>query len=140
MVWFKGQPAVCPFKFNRKPHSNHDLGNTSKQNRTQIRLRSMSLSWAWSSGAWYVVDYAKTGRSTCKEFRCRESIKEGELRIGIEAPEDDHRGSQLGWYHPSCLWKTFLVEVFEMELMCMCKVYTYISTQIFLNYSRVVYS
>ena len=40
-------------------------------------------------------------------FRCRKAIAEGELRIGIEAPEDDHRGSQLGWYHPSCLWKTF---------------------------------
>ncbi|CAK9053186.1 Poly [ADP-ribose] polymerase 1 (PARP-1) (ADP-ribosyltransferase diphtheria toxin-like 1) (ARTD1) (DNA ADP-ribosyltransferase PARP1) (NAD(+) ADP-ribosyltransferase 1) (ADPRT 1) (Poly[ADP-ribose] synthase 1) (Protein poly-ADP-ribosyltransferase PARP1) [Durusdinium trenchii] len=67
----------------------------------------MSLSWAWSQGAWYVVDYAKTGRSTCKEFRCKKAIAEGELRIGIEAPEDDHRGSQLGWYHPPCLWKTF---------------------------------
>eukprot|EP00435_Cladocopium_sp_Y103_P026790 s158_g6.t1 len=66
-----------------------------------------SLSWAWSLGAWYVVDYAKTGRSSCKEFRCRKAISAGELRIGIEAPEDDHRGSQLGWYHPSCLWKTF---------------------------------
>ncbi|CAL1172052.1 unnamed protein product [Cladocopium goreaui] len=66
-----------------------------------------SLSWAWSCGAWYVVDYAKTGRSSCKEFRCRKAISAGELRIGIEAPEDDHRGSQLGWYHPSCLWKTF---------------------------------
>ncbi|CAJ1350469.1 unnamed protein product [Effrenium voratum] len=39
-------------------------------------------------GAWYVVDYAKTGRSTCKEFRCKKAIAEGELRIGIEAPED----------------------------------------------------
>ena len=39
--------------------------------------------------------------------RCRKAIMEGELRIGLEAPEDDHRGSQLGWYHPSCLWKTF---------------------------------
>jgi len=35
--------------------------------------------------------------------RCRKAIGAGELRIGIEAPEDDHRGSQLGWYHPSCL-------------------------------------
>ena len=40
-------------------------------------------------------------------LRCRKAIMEGELRIGLEAPEDDHRGSQLGWYHPSCLWKTF---------------------------------
>ena len=54
-----------------------------------------------------MVDYAKTGRSTCKEFRCKKAIADGELRIGIEAPEDDHRGSQLGWYHPPCLWKTF---------------------------------
>ena len=65
------------------------------------------LSWAWSEGSWYVVDYAKTGRSTCKEFRCKRKLEIGELRIGIEAPEHDHRGSQLGWYHPSCLWKTF---------------------------------
>ncbi|CAE6927135.1 PARP1 [Symbiodinium natans] len=65
------------------------------------------LSWAWSQGSWYVVDYAKSGRSSCKEFRCKQKIDAGELRIGIEAPEDDHRGTQLGWYHPACLWKTF---------------------------------
>mmetsp|Transcript_64875 Transcript_64875/g.152543 ORF Transcript_64875/g.152543 Transcript_64875/m.152543 type:complete len:204 (+) Transcript_64875:80-691(+) len=65
------------------------------------------LSWAWSQNAWYVADYAKSGRSTCKEFRCKKAIPSGELRVGIEAPEDDHRGNQLGWYHPACLWKTF---------------------------------
>ena len=33
---------------------------------------AMSLAWAWSIGAWYVVDYAKSSRSTCKEFRYNE--------------------------------------------------------------------
>lgn len=56
---------------------------------------------------WYVCDYAKSGRSKCKEFRCKLPIGEGELRIGLETEEDDHWGSQLGWYHPACLVRTF---------------------------------
>ncbi len=56
---------------------------------------------------WYEVELARSGRSCCKEFRCKQKIDEGELRIGIKTEETDHTGDTLGWYHPNCLWKTF---------------------------------
>ena len=57
---------------------------------------------------YYKVEYAVTGRSKCKEFRCREQIVKGALRIGVQTDvDDDHRGNQFGWYHPDCLKKTF---------------------------------
>ena len=56
---------------------------------------------------WYEAELARSGRSKCKEFRCKETIDEGELRIGIKTEEHDHGGDTLGWYHPKCLWKTF---------------------------------
>lgn len=60
-----------------------------------------------SMGCWYEVEPARTGRSRCKEFRCKQQIEEYELRIGIMAEETDHSGNNFGWYHPACLWKTF---------------------------------
>lgn len=57
--------------------------------------------------SWYEAERARSGRSKCKEFRCKEVIGEGELRIGIKTEEHDHGGDSLGWYHPNCLWKTF---------------------------------
>lgn len=56
---------------------------------------------------WYVAELAVTSRSKCKEFRCKQIINEGELRIGIKTEATDHSGDCLGWYHPKCLWKTF---------------------------------
>ncbi len=56
---------------------------------------------------WYEAEFAKSGRSKCKEFRCKQNIDEGELRIGVKIEENDHSGDCLGWYHPKCLWKTF---------------------------------
>ena len=63
----------------------------------------------WVDGHfWYEAEPAKTGRSTCKEFRCKQKIEQGELRIGLmQDDETDHFGSNLGWWHPECLWKTF---------------------------------
>lgn len=65
------------------------------------------LASAWSLGAWYAAEYAKSGRSKCKEFRCKQCIASGELRIGVLTEENDHWGGQQGWYHPKCLWKSF---------------------------------
>lgn len=56
---------------------------------------------------WYEAEQARSGHSKCKEFRCKETIEEGVLRIGIKTEAHDHGGDTLGWYHPKCLWKTF---------------------------------
>eukprot|EP00754_Rhynchopus_humris_P009455 Rhum_TRINITY_DN14020_c1_g1::Rhum_TRINITY_DN14020_c1_g1_i1::g.67573::m.67573 len=65
---------------------------------------------------YYKVEYALTGRSKCKEFRCREQIAKGALRIGVQTDvDDDHRGNQFGWYHPNCLKKTFYYKSNENE-------------------------
>uniref|UniRef100_A0A7S3ZF71 SAP domain-containing protein n=1 Tax=Lotharella globosa TaxID=91324 RepID=A0A7S3ZF71_9EUKA len=63
----------------------------------------------WNDGDYYYeVDYAKTGRSKCREFRCKETIPEGMMRVGKTLyEENDHWGKHLGWYHPECLRKTF---------------------------------
>jgi Poly(ADP-ribose) polymerase and DNA-Ligase Zn-finger region/A20-like zinc finger len=63
--------------------------------------------WNGLDDVWYTVGYAASGRSRCAEFRCRETIDNGSLRIGITTEESDHGGSSLGWFHPECLWKTF---------------------------------
>lgn len=61
---------------------------------------------------WYEVEYARSGRSECKEFRCSTCLDKGELRIGLMQDENDHMGQCLGWYcfrdvTDPCLWKTF---------------------------------
>ncbi len=61
----------------------------------------------YSYSYWYEAELARSGRSCCKEFRCKEQIEEGELRIGIKVEKSDHYGDTIGWYHPKCLWRTF---------------------------------
>lgn len=62
---------------------------------------------------WYHAEYARSGRSKCKEFRCKRIIEKEELRIGIKQDDElDHQGEDLGWYcfqdsYGACLWKTF---------------------------------
>jgi len=45
---------------------------------------------------WYEADYAKSGRSTCKEFRCKQPIEEGGLRIGIKSEATEY-AARSGW-------------------------------------------
>jgi hypothetical protein len=40
--------------------------------------------------SWWEVDYAKSGRSKCKN--CKQTINEGEPRIGISSEQEDHGG------------------------------------------------
>jgi len=61
----------------------------------------------WIGDTWYEAGPAASGRSRCKEFRCRQTIASGELRIGLKQEDHDHYGSDLGWYHPACLFRTF---------------------------------
>merc|ERR1719510_1863063 len=61
---------------------------------------------------WYHVEYARSNRSRCKEFRCKRAIEKDELRIGLKQEENDHMGEDLGWFcfcdsFGPCLWKTF---------------------------------
>ena len=64
--------------------------------------------WSKEGEFWYEVGYASSARSKCKEFRCKQTIEKDELRIGIVTEESDHAGSNFGWFHPACLWRTFV--------------------------------
>jgi hypothetical protein len=59
---------------------------------------------------WYEAEIAKSGKSRCFGDGCKEITRKGELRIGIicEDKNDSH-----GWYHPTCLWATFLDRQFS---------------------------
>jgi len=48
----------------------------------------------------FQVEYAKSGRSSCKG--CGGSIKQAEMRIGKEVKSDHHDGYDLSWYHLKC--------------------------------------
>merc|ERR1711970_275269 len=65
-----------------------------------------------SQGFWYHAEYACSDQSTCREFRCKRKIGNGELRIGIQQDSDDAMHKNLGWFcfedaYGPCLWKTF---------------------------------
>lgn len=47
----------------------------------------------------YSVEYAKSGRSKCKQ--CKGKIDSGALRLGVERDLGDY--SQTAWHHPACL-------------------------------------
>jgi hypothetical protein len=77
---------------------------------TETMTAKSPLSFPWTSfeDCGYVAEYARTGRSTCKEFRCKSTIAKGQLRIGIDAGEEtDQSGRIMGWYHPTCVFRTF---------------------------------
>ncbi|XP_076451969.1 DNA ligase 3-like [Babylonia areolata] len=56
----------------------------------------------------YVVGYAKLGTSSCK--KCKQKIDKGGLRIGkvVANPFGDDGGDMKQWFHPSCIFETFL--------------------------------
>jgi len=55
----------------------------------------------------YSVEYAKTGRSSCKDTKCKKKIGEGSIRIAkiFDSPFGDDK--QTHWYHPKCIWNYF---------------------------------
>ena len=57
----------------------------------------------------YCVEYAKTGRSSCK--KCKLQIEKGVARVGkITAnPFSDDGGEMKQWYHLKCIFETFKV-------------------------------
>jgi len=54
----------------------------------------------------YSIEYAKTGRSACKNSKCKGKIEKDALRIGKKFPSsrftDD--GEQTDWYHWNCMF------------------------------------
>eukprot|EP00727_Mastigamoeba_balamuthi_P006262 m51a1_g2255 putative polyADP-ribosyltransferase (945) ;mRNA; r:312365-315852 len=48
----------------------------------------------------YYVEYAKSGRSSCKS--CKGGISEGSVRVGWETKSTMHDGWDMGWYHTKC--------------------------------------
>ncbi len=59
----------------------------------------------------YCVEYAKTGRSSCK--KCKSQIEKGVCRIGKMTPNpfSDDGGDMKVWYHTRCMFETFKVSV-----------------------------
>ncbi|XP_064384237.1 DNA ligase 3-like isoform X2 [Halichondria panicea] len=55
----------------------------------------------------YCVEYAKTGRSSCK--KCKSQIEKGVCRIGKMTPNpfSDDGGDMKVWYHTRCIFETF---------------------------------
>ncbi|KAJ3185854.1 Poly [ADP-ribose] polymerase 1 [Gaertneriomyces sp. JEL0708] len=51
----------------------------------------------------FEVDYAKSGRSTCKT--CRSTISQGTLRLGVLTQSRFFDGLQQSWHHVSCILK-----------------------------------
>jgi len=56
----------------------------------------------------YTVEYAKTGRSACKDTKCKEKIEAGSIRFGkvFDSPFGDG-DKQTHWYHPECIFNYF---------------------------------
>jgi len=51
----------------------------------------------------YTIEEAKSGRSSCKNTKCKGKIDKDELRIGVHVEVDDHFMSK--WYHVECFPK-----------------------------------
>lgn len=56
----------------------------------------------------FVIVYAKMGTSGCK--KCKTKIEKAALRIGkvVANPFSDDGGDMKLWYHPNCIFETFL--------------------------------
>ena len=61
----------------------------------------------------YCVEYAKTGRSSCK--KCKSQIEKGVSRIGKVTPNpfSDDGGDMKVWYHMRCMFETFKVSALQ---------------------------
>lgn len=56
----------------------------------------------------FIIVYAKMGTSSCK--KCKNKIEKAALRIGkvVANPFSDDGGDMKLWYHPNCIFETFL--------------------------------
>ncbi len=56
---------------------------------------------AWKEKFDFIIEYAKSSRSSCKG--CKKVISEGELRVGKLVPSPHHDGKMEMWYHMDCM-------------------------------------
>ncbi|KAN0015999.1 hypothetical protein ACTFIU_005949 [Dictyostelium citrinum] len=55
----------------------------------------------------YRVEYASTGRSSCKQAKCKKQIEKGSVRIGAIFPSErfETDGVATDWFHPNCFFE-----------------------------------
>ncbi|EGC37015.1 hypothetical protein DICPUDRAFT_87156 [Dictyostelium purpureum] len=55
----------------------------------------------------YRVEYAGSGRSSCKHSKCKKQIEKTSLRIGKLYPSDrfETDGQAIDWFHPNCFFE-----------------------------------
>lgn len=84
------------FNFHLSPLSSSCLCSIQEDNMADAR---------------YCVEYAKTGRSSCK--KCKSQIEKGVSRIGKITPNpfSDDGGEMKVWYHTRCMFETLKVRV-----------------------------
>ena len=77
--------------------------------KTCVRFAPNKALQLTMSDARYCIEYAKTGRSSCK--KCKQAIDKGLGRIGkITAnPFSDDGGEMKVWYHTKCMFETLKV-------------------------------
>ena len=81
---------------------------SSNLSRTSTHVSS-SVQEVNMADARYCVEYAKTGRSSCK--KCKSQIEKGVSRIGkiTTNPFSDDGGEMKVWYHTRCMFETLKV-------------------------------
>ena len=94
----------------RLPHSSPSLSRSGSSLKFHSTRYLSSIQEANKmADARYCVEYAKTGRSSCK--KCKSQIEKGVARIGkITAnPFSDDGGEMKVWYHTRCMFETLKV-------------------------------
>ena len=73
----------------------------------------------------YCVEYAKTGRSSCK--KCKSQIEKGVSRVGkiTTNPFSDDGGEMKVWYHTRCMFETLKVTGIGL-LVATCDVHIHV--------------
>lgn len=91
----------CPINFNFSFHFSPPSAGYLRSIRADIM-----------ADARYCVEYAKTGRSSCK--KCKSQIEKGVSRIGKITPNpfSDDGGEMKVWYHTRCMFETLKVCVY----------------------------
>lgn len=110
--------SLCSLRISsnqfRRPHSSITCGDPFSSDSRFTRLSGFPSSTQQDintimADARYCVEYAKTGRSSCK--KCKSQIEKGVSRIGkiTTNPFSDDGGEMKVWYHTRCMFETLKV-------------------------------
>ena len=78
--------------------------NTNKMEKQTDALRDIWTNKDYVDQCWYEAELARTGRASCREFRCGKLLAAGQLRLGISINAYDEGRTE--WFCPPCLFKT----------------------------------